>query len=138
MNEQPYGVLNAGEWSLWCRACLWRSLSRQADPLSFKASLREAEAEWRAHSCVQGSGAPAPPLPALDRARDHRHGAGPARLPGRRCLGLDDQLRGGDAETGCLRQHRPGALSIRITWLPVWEGQRARPVSQNDGLHGKE
>jgi hypothetical protein len=59
MSEQPYGVLNAGEWSLWCRACFWRSLSRQADPLSFKASLREAEAEWRAHSCVQGSGAPA-------------------------------------------------------------------------------
>ncbi len=59
MNEQPYGVLNAGEWSLWCRACSWRSVSRQAGPGSFKASLREANAEWRAHLCMQASGAPA-------------------------------------------------------------------------------
>ncbi len=59
MSEQPYGVLNAGEWSLWCRACSWRSDPRQADPLVFRASLRDAEAEWRAHLCMQVPGAPA-------------------------------------------------------------------------------
>ncbi len=57
--SEPYGVLNAGEWSLWCRACSWRSIPRQADPLVFRASLREAEDAWRAHRCMQGAGAPA-------------------------------------------------------------------------------
>lgn len=59
MSEQPYGVLNAGEWSLRCRACAWRGVPRQADPRVFRTSLREAEAEWRAHSCMQAQGAPA-------------------------------------------------------------------------------
>jgi hypothetical protein len=57
--SEPYGVLNAGEWSLRCRACSWRSIPRQADPLTFRASRIVAHAEWRAHLCVQASGAPA-------------------------------------------------------------------------------
>jgi hypothetical protein len=57
--SEPYGVLNAGEWSLWCRACSWRSVPRQAGPLTFKASLIAAQADWRAHLCMQASGAPA-------------------------------------------------------------------------------
>ena len=57
--SEPYGVLNAGEWSLWCRACSWRSVPRQADPLAFRDSLREAEAKWRVHLCMQATGAPA-------------------------------------------------------------------------------
>jgi hypothetical protein len=73
MNE-PYGVLNAGAWSLWCRACTWRSVPRQADPLAFRAALREAEADWRAHRCLQAAGAPADrlsevgPVPLSNRA----------------------------------------------------------------------
>ena len=51
--SEPYGVLNAGEWSVRCRACSWRSGPHPADPLVFRASLREAEAEWRAHLCTQ-------------------------------------------------------------------------------------
>jgi hypothetical protein len=57
--REPYGVLNAGEWSLWCRVCSWRSVPRQADPQLFKSARNEAEAEWRAHPCVQAPGAPA-------------------------------------------------------------------------------
>ena len=59
MSEQPYGVLNAGEWSLRCRVCSWRGVPRQADPRVFRTSLREAEAEWRAHLCMRAPGAPA-------------------------------------------------------------------------------
>jgi hypothetical protein len=54
--SEPYGVLNAGEWSLWCRACTWRSVPRRADPLTFRASLCSADADWRAHLCIAGSG----------------------------------------------------------------------------------
>jgi hypothetical protein len=51
--SKPYGVLNAGEWRLRCRACAWRGLSYPADPPAMKTTLREAEAEWRAHLCTQ-------------------------------------------------------------------------------------
>ncbi len=57
--SEPYGVLNAGEWSLWCRACSWRSVPLQADPPTFKATRHAAEVEWRAHLCTQVPGAPA-------------------------------------------------------------------------------
>ena len=57
--SKPYGVLNAGEWRLRCRACAWRGLSYPAVPPAMKTTLREAEAEWRAHSCMQAQGAPA-------------------------------------------------------------------------------
>jgi hypothetical protein len=63
--REPYGVLNAGEWSLWCRACLWRSVPRQADPQVFKAARDEADTEWRVHQCVQAPGAPAHRLQAV-------------------------------------------------------------------------
>ncbi len=74
--REPYGVLNAGEWSLWCRTCLWRSAPRQANPQAFKAARAEADAEWRVHQCVQALGAPAQrpqgvgpvPLPTLEVA----------------------------------------------------------------------
>jgi hypothetical protein len=56
---EPYGVLNAGEWSLWCRACTWRSVPQQADPLTFRIARLEAEARWLAHPCTQAPGAPA-------------------------------------------------------------------------------
>ena len=70
MTEQPFGVLNAGEWSLRCRGCPWRGIPRQVDPQVFKTARAEAEAEWRAHPCMQAPGAPA----------DRLLGAGPVPL----------------------------------------------------------
>jgi hypothetical protein len=59
----PYGVLNAGVWSLWCRACSWRSepLSVGPDRASFHAVRALAEQAWRDHQDHedQAEGAPA-------------------------------------------------------------------------------
>lgn len=54
--DQPYGVLDAGEWSVWCRTCSWRSKSK---PLAGRWTFREAEAKWRSHPCMPAAGAPA-------------------------------------------------------------------------------
>lgn len=54
--REPYGVLDAGEWSVWCRACSWRS---KPTPLTDSSIFRAARAEWAAHVCVQADGAPA-------------------------------------------------------------------------------
>jgi hypothetical protein len=60
--NEPYGVLDSGEWSVWCRACSWRSQPwdvMTADLLTFRAIRRSAEADWRTHSCTQAIGAAA-------------------------------------------------------------------------------
>jgi hypothetical protein len=54
--REPYGVLDAGEWSVWCRACSWRS---KPTPLTDRSIFRAAESEWAAHPCVQVDGAAA-------------------------------------------------------------------------------
>ncbi len=59
---EPYGVLDSGEWSVWCRSCPWRGKPRdvmEADPLTLRAIRRNVEAEWRTHPCAQAAGAPA-------------------------------------------------------------------------------
>ena len=59
----PYGVLNAGSWSLWCRACPWRSEATSIGPdrASFRAVRTAAEAAWREHQrdAHKTEGAPA-------------------------------------------------------------------------------
>ncbi len=47
----PYGVLNAGTWSLWCRACPWRTepTSVGPDQTRFRAVRGAAEQAWRDH-----------------------------------------------------------------------------------------
>ena len=47
----PYGVLNAGTWSLWCRACPWRTEPTPTGPdlAGFRAACAVAEAAWRDH-----------------------------------------------------------------------------------------
>jgi hypothetical protein len=57
--SEPYGVLNASEWSVRCRACPWRGRPRSVDHRTFGAVRRVAEAQWRAHRCTQGTGAAA-------------------------------------------------------------------------------
>jgi hypothetical protein len=49
--SEPYGVLNAGEWSVRCRACPWRSRPQPVDPRTFRRVRQMVEAEWRAHPC---------------------------------------------------------------------------------------
>jgi hypothetical protein len=59
---EPYGVLDSGEWLVWCRACSWRSQPRYvstADRLTFRAIRRSTEADWRSHLCTQATGAAA-------------------------------------------------------------------------------
>jgi len=57
--DEPYGVLDAGEWSVWCRACSWRSKPRRVARPSFRDIRSYAEAQWRTHRCAQGTGAAA-------------------------------------------------------------------------------
>jgi hypothetical protein len=62
--RHAYGVLNAGCWSVWCRACLWRTEPRSAgsDVASFRRVRAAAEAAWRQHQDrdhVKTEGAPA-------------------------------------------------------------------------------
>jgi hypothetical protein len=47
----PYGVLNAGTWSLRCRACPWRTEPTPTGPdgVSFRAVRVAAERAWRDH-----------------------------------------------------------------------------------------
>ncbi len=48
---KPYGLLNAGCWSVWCRACPWRTEPTPAAPdlESFRAVRAASEAAWRDH-----------------------------------------------------------------------------------------
>jgi hypothetical protein len=62
---EPYGVLDAGEWSVWCRACSWRSQPR---PLTDCSIFRDVRAEWAAHPCTQVDGAPGDQLKAAGPA----------------------------------------------------------------------
>ena len=59
----PYGVLNAGTWSVWCRACPWRTEPAPTGPdlEGFRAVRATAEAAWRDHQvdAHQAEGAPA-------------------------------------------------------------------------------
>jgi hypothetical protein len=59
----PYGVLNAGAWSLWCRTCSWRTepTSTGPDRASFHAVRAAAEQAWRDHhqDAHEVEGAPA-------------------------------------------------------------------------------
>jgi hypothetical protein len=54
--REPCGVLDVGEWSVWCRACSWRSKPK---PLTDRQVFCAAEAEWAAHPCAPVDGAPA-------------------------------------------------------------------------------
>jgi hypothetical protein len=63
--REPYGVLDAGEWSVWCGACSWRSKPK---PLTDRSIFRAAVGEWAAHPCVQVDGAPADRLKAAGPA----------------------------------------------------------------------
>jgi len=75
----PYGVLNAGCWSVWCRTCLWRTepLETGPDRASFHAVRAAAEAAWRDHRghAHKTEGAPADRLVEVGPAP-------PAILPG--------------------------------------------------------
>jgi len=68
----PYGVLNAGSWSLRCRACPWRTKPAPVGPdaASFRAVRLAAEQAWRAHHerDHQAAGAPAGRLPEVGSA----------------------------------------------------------------------
>ena len=59
----PYGVLNAGFWSVWCRTCRWRTEPTPTGPdlVSFRAVRVTAEAAWREHQADahEVEGAPA-------------------------------------------------------------------------------
>jgi hypothetical protein len=59
----PYGVLNAGSWSVWCRNCQWRAEPTPTgpDPASFRSVRKSAEAAWRDHQddAHRTEGAPA-------------------------------------------------------------------------------
>jgi hypothetical protein len=56
----PYGVLNAGTWTLWCRTCPWRTRPTPVGPdvASFRAVRQAAEQAWRNHA-HETEGAPA-------------------------------------------------------------------------------
>jgi hypothetical protein len=60
---RPYGVLNAGAWSLWCRTCSWRTEPLPAGPdwASFHGVRAAAEQAWRDHhqDAHEAEGAPA-------------------------------------------------------------------------------
>jgi hypothetical protein len=70
----PYGVLNAGEFSLRCRACSWRTgpepIPTGRDVWSFRAVRVAAEAAWREHQAQEhesegapeSDGSPAPSI----------------------------------------------------------------------------
>ncbi len=59
----PYGVLNVGTWSLWCRTCPWCSKPMPTGPdrASFRAVRAAAQAAWRDHqeAAHKTEGAPA-------------------------------------------------------------------------------
>jgi hypothetical protein len=59
----PYGVLNAGAWTAWCRTCPWRSEPMPAEPgrASFRTVRTAAEQAWRDHQDQEHTteGAPA-------------------------------------------------------------------------------
>jgi hypothetical protein len=59
----PYPVLNAGLWSVWCRSCTWRTEPTPTGPdlESFRAVRAAAEAAWSDHQDRehQPEGAPA-------------------------------------------------------------------------------
>jgi len=59
----PCAVLDAGEFSLWCRACPWRTTPTPvgADVAGFRAVRAAAELAWRDHhdQAHQTAGAPA-------------------------------------------------------------------------------
>jgi hypothetical protein len=63
MAAGPYGVLNAGFWSVWCRTCRWRTepTPTGSDVVSFRAVRVTAEAVWREHQAGEhgSEGAPA-------------------------------------------------------------------------------
>jgi len=48
---KPYGVLNAGCWSVWCRSCRWRTEPTPTGPdlESFRVVRAAAERAWRDH-----------------------------------------------------------------------------------------
>ncbi len=75
----PYGVLNAGTWSLRCRACPWRTepTATGSDGASFRAVRVAAEQAWRDHMDHEHEtvGAPAGRLVEVGSAP-------PAILPG--------------------------------------------------------
>jgi hypothetical protein len=58
----PYGVLNAGFWSVWCRFCAWRTEATPTGPdvLSFQAVRTTAEAAWREHQVEEHGSQEAP------------------------------------------------------------------------------
>jgi len=74
----PYGVLNAGFWSVWCRTCPWLAEPTPTGPdrESFRAARTAAEAAWRGHRVDehQLEGAPAGRLAVVGSAP-------PAMLP---------------------------------------------------------
>ncbi len=54
---EPYMVLDAGTFAVWCRRCRWRSQPRLvfgADPLVFAAVTAISTAEWQEHACWAG------------------------------------------------------------------------------------
>jgi hypothetical protein len=59
----PYGVLNAGFWSVWCRSCAWRTEVTPTGPdiEEFRVVRAAAEAAWREHQVEEhgSEGAPA-------------------------------------------------------------------------------
>jgi len=59
----PYGVLNAGFWSVWCRSCAWRTEVTPTGPdvVSFRAVRAAAEGAWCEHQVEEheSEGAPA-------------------------------------------------------------------------------
>ena len=73
---EPYQVLDAGYYTVWCRRCPWRSEPRSvsgADPLVFAAVTAISAAEWQEHACGarkreggwRAGGAAPPPSPTV-------------------------------------------------------------------------
>jgi hypothetical protein len=62
-STRPYGVLNAGTWTLWCRACPWRTEPTPIGPdaASFRAVRAAVEQAWHDHleDAHEAEGAPA-------------------------------------------------------------------------------
>ncbi len=53
--DEPYMVLSAGTFAVWCRRCSWRSRPcpiSSFDPLVFAAVVAVSAADWRDHACL--------------------------------------------------------------------------------------
>jgi hypothetical protein len=70
--SEPYGVLNLGEWSVWCRACPWRG---KPEPLTDR-QVGGGDAQREGHLHLHRPGVPTVlphDVPGKPRARPLSH-----------------------------------------------------------------